>query len=194
VTVLVKDIMTHEVAAVGPDASLMLAARRMRDHGVGCLPIVEDERLVGMLTDRDIVVRGVAAGLDPARAVVGEAMSAGGIACSVEDAVDRAQDLMAANRIKQLPVLDRRERLVGLVALSDLTGRSGKCRPHQVTFYKRLANSSGHLHNVEVGKVYLSPAIEKADAVPTALAKFAENRGLASWDQVADLYELEDPA
>jgi CBS domain-containing protein len=193
VTVLIKDIMTREVATVGPNVSLMLAARSMRHHGVGCLPVVEDKRLVGMLTDRDIVLRAVADGLDAVHAVVREAMSAGAIACSVDDAVDRAQDLMAANRVKQLPVVDRRDRLVGLIALGDLTGGFGKCKPHQVTFYKRLANSSGHLHDVEVGKVYLSPAIEKDDVVPAALAKFAEDRGLARWDQAADGYEIDDP-
>ncbi len=191
---LVKDSMTGAVAIVAPDVPLATAARRMRDHEVRCLPVVEGDRLVGMLTDRDIVVRGVADGLDPVSSMVREAMSAGALACSVDDPVDQAQALMVANRVKQLPVLDRRARLVGLLSLGDLTGQPGKCRPHQVTFYKRLANSSGHLHNVEVGKVYLSPAIEKADAVPAALAKFAQDRGLGSWDQVADLYELEDPA
>jgi CBS-domain-containing membrane protein len=97
---------------------------------------------------------------------------------------------MEVHRIAHLPVVDRRGRLVGLVSLRDLNGRLAKCRPHQVTFYKRLATSSGHVHNVEVGKVYLSPAIEREKAVPAALAKFADDRGLARWEDAADLYEL----
>jgi hypothetical protein len=59
-----------------------------------------------------------------------------------------------------------------------------------VTFYKRLVSSSGHPHNIEVGKVYLSPAIKKEDVVAAALAKFEQDRGLARWDQAADGYEL----
>ena len=103
---LVKDVMKREVATVGPDASLGSAARAMRDHDVGCLPVLENGRLIGMITDRDIVVRGVAEGLDPRRAIVREAMSTDAIACSAERTVDQARALMAVNLIKHLPVLD----------------------------------------------------------------------------------------
>ena len=191
---LVKDVMKREVATVGPDASVSLAARLMRDQEVGCLPVLERERLIGMITDRDIVVRGVAEGLDPHRAIVREAMSANAIACSVEHTVEQARALMAANLIKHLPVLDERERVVGLVALRDITGQFAKCKPHEVTFYKRVAGSSGRIHNIEVGKVYLSPAIKKDDVVPAALARFEQDRGLARWDQAADGYELKEDA
>ena len=187
---LVKDVIKRQVATVGADASVALAARMMRDQDVGCLPVLERERLIGMITDRDIVVRGVAEGLDPRRAIVREAMSADAIACSAEHTVDQARALMAVNLIKHLPVLDEGERVVGLVALRDITGQFAKCKPHEVTFYRRLANSSGHVRNVEVAKVYLSPAIKKDDVVPAALAKFAQDRGLARWDQAADVYEL----
>jgi CBS domain-containing protein len=190
--VLVKEVMKREVATVAPDASVALAARMMRDQEVGCLPVLERERLIGMITDRDIVVRGVAEGLDPHRAIVREAMSANAIACSVEHTVEQARALMAANLIKHLPVLDERERLVGLIALRDLTGQFAKCRPHEVTFYKRLASSSGQVRNVEVGKVYLSPAIRRDEVVSSALAKFEQDRGLARWDQAADGYELKE--
>jgi CBS domain-containing protein len=190
--VLVKEVMKREVATVAPDASVALAARMMRDQEVGCLPVLERERLIGMITDRDIVVRGVAEGLDPHRAIVREAMSANAIACSMEHTVEQARALMAANLIKHLPVLDERERLVGLIALRDLTGQFAKCRPHEVTFYKRLASSSGQVRNVEVGKVYLSPAIRRDEVVSSALAKFEQDRGLARWDQAADGYELKE--
>jgi CBS domain-containing protein len=190
--VLVSEVMRRDVTTVGPNISLALAARTMRDQGVGCLPVIEEERLIGMITDRDIIVRGVAEGLDPFRAIVREAMSANAIACSLEHTVDQARELMAAHLIKHLPVLDHRERVAGLVSLRDITGQFAKCRPHQVTFFKRLASSSGHVRNVEVGKVYLSPAIEKHDVVPAALAKFERDHGLARWDQGADVYELKE--
>jgi CBS domain-containing protein len=192
--VLVKGVMKREVSVIGPDVWLALAACMMRDQDVGCLPVVENGRLIGMITDRDIVVRGVAEGLDPHRAMVREVMSTNAVACSVERTVAQARELMAANLIKHLPVLDGRERVVGLVSLRDITGQFAKCRPHQVTFYKRLASSSGHLHKVEVGKVYLSPAINDGDVISAAVAKFEQDRGLARWEDAADLYELEGTA
>jgi CBS domain-containing protein len=191
-TVLVKDVMKREVTVVGPDAWLALAACLMRDQDIGCLPVVEDGRLIGMITDRDIVVRGVAEGLDPHRAIVREAMSTTALVCSVEDTVEQARELMATNLIKHLPVLDCHERVVGLVSQRDITGRFGTCWPHQVTFYKRLANSAGQVSDVEVGKVYLSPAISRDDVIPAALAKFERDRGLARWDRAADVYELQE--
>jgi predicted transcriptional regulator len=187
---LVKGVMKREVSVVGPDAWLALAACMMRDQDVGCLPVVEDGRLIGMITDRDITVRGVAGGLDPHRAMVREVMSANAIACTVDDTVEQARELMAANLIKHLPVLDHRQRLVGLVALRDISGQFAKCKPHEVTFYKLLQNSSGHVHNVEVAKLYLSPAVRKDDAIPAALARFEQDRGLACWEEAADLYEV----
>jgi CBS-domain-containing membrane protein len=179
--------MKRAVATIGPDASLAVAACKMRDHDIGCPPVVDGERLFGIITDRDIVVRGVAAALDPHRATVREAMSTIAIAGSPDQTVE--EEMMEVHRIVHVPVVDRRGRLVGLVSLSDLTGRLAKFKPHQVTFYKRLATSSGHVDNVEVGKIYLSPAIEKENAMPAALAKFADDRGLARWEDAADLYE-----
>jgi CBS domain-containing protein len=188
--VLIKELMKRAVATVGPDSSLAVAARKMRDQDVGCLPVVDGERLLGIITDRDIVLRGVAEPLDPHRAGVREAMSTIAIAASPEQTVEAAGEMMEVHRIAHLPVVDRRGRMVGLVSLRDLSGRLAKCKPHQVTFYKRLSTSSGQVHNVEVGKVYLSPAIEKEDAVPAALARFADDRGLTRWEDAADLYEL----
>jgi CBS domain-containing protein len=175
--VLVKEVMKRKVATVGPDASVALAARIMRDQDVGCLPVLERKRLIGMITDRDIVVRGVADGLDLHRTMVREAMSASAIACSVEHTVEHARALMAANLIKHLPVLDESERVVGLVSLRDITGQLARCKPHEVSFYKRLVSSSGHPHNVEVGKVYLSPAIRTDDMVPAAVARLKRIAG-----------------
>jgi CBS domain-containing protein len=189
---LARDVMKREVASVAPDASLALAARMMRDRGVGCLPVLERGRLIGMLTDRDIVVRGVAERRDLYRATVREVMSATAVAGSEEDSVEAAHDLMAANLIKHLPVLDRHRRMVGLVALRDISGAFAKCKPHEVAFYKRIANSSRHVSNVEVARVYLSPAVERDDLESTAVAKFERDHGLARWDQAADLYELRE--
>ena len=174
---LVRDVMQREVAVIGPDVWLALAACMMRDRDVGCLPVIEDGRLIGMITDRDIVVRGVAEGLNPHHAVVREAMLANAIACSTEHTVEQARELMATHLIKHLPVLDRREGVVGLISLRDITSQFAKCRPHQVTFYKRVTGGAGHVHSVEVGKVYLSPAIKKDDVVPVAVVRSRRTAG-----------------
>jgi hypothetical protein len=84
--------MQRQVAVIGPDASVALAACMMRDRDVGCLPVIEDGRLIGMITDRDIVVRGIAEGLNPHHALVREAMSANAIACSLEHTVEQASE------------------------------------------------------------------------------------------------------
>lgn len=188
---LVTELMIRDVKTIDPNASLTVAAHAMKDHDVGCLPVLEGERLVGMITDRDIIVRALAEGLDPHRTLVREVMSTEAIACSVRHTVEQAREIMAAHLIKHLPVLDERERLVGLVALRDITGQFAKCKPHQVTFYKKVAGSSGQVRDVEVAKVYLSPAIGKEDAIAAALAKFEQDRGLVSWDQAADTYDFE---
>jgi CBS domain-containing protein len=124
--VLVKDIMTRGATIVGPDFPLATAARLMRDHDIGCLLVVEDERLLGVLTDRDILVRGVAEALDPIYNVVRHAMSAGAIVCLVDETIHQARRLMIAKQVKQLPVLDRRDRLVGLVSISEVTAHFGE--------------------------------------------------------------------
>jgi CBS domain-containing protein len=189
---MVGEVMQREVVTIGPEAALTLAARMMRDQDVGCLPVLEAGKLVGMLTDRDIVVRCVAAGADPARAVVRDAMSVAAVACTAEDTVEQARDLMAASLIKHLPVTDGQQHVVGLLALRDINVQFGRSRPHQVTFYKQLADSSGHLAKVEVARLYLSPAISRDEVIPAALDRFARERGLTRWDLAADLYELQD--
>jgi CBS domain-containing protein len=188
----VVELMQRQVVSVGPDASLSLAAQLMRDQDVGCLPVIQGDELVGMLTDRDIVVRCVAAGCDPTREVVRQAMSAPAFACSPEDSVEEAREAMSGRGIKHLPVTSGRGRVIGLLALRDIDIRFGRARPHQVTFYKRLADSSGHLFKVEVARLFLSPAIATEEVVPAALARFASERGLRSWDERADLYELDE--
>ena len=120
----VKEIMKRAVATIGRGASLAVAARKMRDEDVGCLPVGDGERLLGIVTDRDIVVRGMAEALDPHRARVREAMSMIAIAGSPEQIIAGAEAMMEVHRIAHLPVVDRRGRLVGLVSLRDLSCKS----------------------------------------------------------------------
>jgi CBS domain-containing protein len=188
--VLVKDVMSSDVAAVGPNVSVAVAARVMRDRVVGCLPVVERGQPIGMITDRDLVERVVAEGLDAYRTAARVAMSAMPIACSADHPAEAARQLMEANQIKHLLVLGARGELVGVLAYGDLAGHRPKCRPHAVRFFRKMSSSSGHQHNVEVGTVYLSPATKKEDVPEVAIRRFERDHHVEPWTQLADSYEV----
>lgn len=116
----VKDLMTLEVEQVSPDATLQDAAVRMREAGVGFLPVGTGGRLDGVLTDRDIVIRAAAQGLDPKVARVRDAMTPQVVSCYEDQLVDEAADMMEARAVRRLLVLDRSERLVGILSIDDL--------------------------------------------------------------------------
>jgi len=115
----IQDIMTHDVTLVSPDETLQTAATRMAELDVGILPVGEDDRLVGMITDRDIAVRGVAAGIGP-HATVREVMTPEIKYCFLDQDVDEIVSNMADIQIRRLPVLDHDKRLVGIVSLCDI--------------------------------------------------------------------------
>ena len=115
-----RDVMTINVRLVDPGTSLRDAAVLMRDGDFGLLPVGEHDRLVGTITDRDIAVRAVAAGKDPERTTVREAMSEGIRYCFEDQSVADAAAMMGEQQIRRLPVLNRDKRLVGIVALGDL--------------------------------------------------------------------------
>lgn len=112
--------MTRHVETVAPDASLQKAAETMEAIGVGSLPVCAGRRLVGALTDRDIVVRGVATGRSPVEMLVRECMTED-VSYAFED--EDAEEVLARMKtlqIRRLPVLDREKNLVGIVALGDI--------------------------------------------------------------------------
>lgn len=129
----IQDVMTREVALTSPDATLRDAARAMSEGDFGLLPIGENDRLVGTVTDRDITVRAVAHGKDPSATKVREVMSEGIVYCFADQSVDEAADLMADRQVRRLPVLDRDKRLVGIVALADLARETSRAADDAVT-------------------------------------------------------------
>jgi len=129
-----KDIMTSKPECIRPDATLQDAARKMRDLDVGPLPVCgEDDRLAGMITDRDIAVRAVAEGKDPKTTTVREAMT-GEIVYGFEDQdVDDAARVMEQRQIRRLVVLNRDKRMVGIVSLGDVaTGCGGRQKAGEI--------------------------------------------------------------
>jgi CBS domain-containing protein len=116
----VSEIMTRQVEIVPPDASLQQAAAIMEAEGVGSLPVCSGRRLLGAITDRDIVVRGVATGGSPVDMLVRDCMTSD-IAYAFEDEeVEAVLERMKALQIRRLVVLDREKNLVGIVSLGDI--------------------------------------------------------------------------
>lgn len=117
----IKDLMTREVELIGPMTMIKDASRMMRDDDLGMLPVAKDDRLVGTLTDRDIVVRAVAEGKDPSQTPVGDVMSERVLYCFDDQTAKEVAENMGGNQIRRLPVLNRDKRLVGIVSLGDLS-------------------------------------------------------------------------
>lgn len=116
----VREIMTPNVECVSPDCSIQEAAGKMRDLDVGVLPICDNDRLAGMITDRDIVVRAAAQGRNPTSTQVREAMTSEAVWCFEDQDISEAAKLMKDKQIRRLLVLNRNKRLVGIVSLGDL--------------------------------------------------------------------------
>ena len=116
----ISECMTRDVQVASPDMSLREAARLMGACDAGALPVGENDRLIGMLTDRDIAIRGMAEGKGP-EARVRDAMSPEVRWCFEDDAVEDCLQTMADEQIRRMPVLSRGKRLVGIVSLGDLT-------------------------------------------------------------------------
>jgi CBS domain-containing protein len=119
----VQEIMTPTVHIADPNMTIRDAARRMRADNVGALPVGENDRLIGMVTDRDIVVRAVAEERSAGNTTIREVMSEGICYCFEDNDIEEAAQMMAKHQVRRLPVLNRDKRLVGVVALADL-GRS----------------------------------------------------------------------
>ena len=116
----IKEIMTREPVVIGPDVVLKEAAERMRDLDSGVMPVGQNDRLVGMLTDRDITIRATAAGKDPNRTRVEEVMTPDVVYCFEDDDAVAAANIMEEHQLRRLIVLNRDKRLVGILSLGDL--------------------------------------------------------------------------
>jgi CBS domain-containing protein len=125
----VRNAMTDDPRSIGASASVVEAARIMREQHIGSLPVTEDERLVGMITDRDITTRVVAESAAPETTSVGDVYSRDLISVEPENDLDEALQLMARHQVRRLPVVEN-GRLVGMVAQADIalkeSGRTGE--------------------------------------------------------------------
>ncbi len=119
----VREIMSRDVKLIRPQDSIRDAARQMRGQDIGSLPVADGDRLVGYVTDRDIVVRGLANSGGP-DSPIREVMSDKVLYCFEDESVEHVAQNMAENQVKRLPVMTREKRLCGIVALADLATHS----------------------------------------------------------------------
>ena len=186
---LVRDMMRKTVS-VQAEETLEVAALRLKQKNIGAMPVVEADHVVGMVTDRDILMRGPAERRSMTHTKAREVMSVGTVACHDKDDLDHALGLMSSNHIQRLPVLDDDEKLVGVLSLNQLRARSSEPAAFEVVFYKQIPNSSGHIYNVELNRVAVARSSSKEEAVQAAIKEFEKERKAASWDLVADGYDV----
>lgn len=187
----VADAMRREIVTIDAGAAVSIAAQRMREHEVGCLPVLEGGRPVGMLTDRDLVVRGLALCADLSRRRVGEVMSTGPLAVAPDRPIEEAWRLMAESGVQRLMVVDDAFVLAGLVSWHDLAAvAERRPRAREVGFYRHIVDSHGHPHRIELCRLYVSPGVPESEVEPVAIERFENTNGRTPWRSVADDYEV----
>jgi CBS domain-containing protein len=117
----VSELMTSDVCYVTPDTKLSELAQRMRDEDIGSIPVAENDRLIGMVTDRDIVIRALTDGADPRECTARDVMSPKVLYCRASQTVEDVLENMGEQQVRRLPVVDDNKRLVGVISLGDLS-------------------------------------------------------------------------
>lgn len=120
----VSELLTKDPELIRPETSICDAAKKMRDFDVGMLPVCGGDRLVGTITDRDIAIRAIAAGKNPAQTQVKDIMTRKVFYCFEDADLDEAGRIMEKEQVRRLMVHNRQKRLVGIVSLGDLAVRS----------------------------------------------------------------------
>ena len=115
-----REIMTSEVEVIHPNDTLQTAARKMHDRDIGFLPVCDGDRLIGVLTDRDLITRGLAEGMESKAMLGRDLVTSPAIYCFDDQNVNEAAKLMHDNQIRRLVILSRDKRMVGVVSLGDL--------------------------------------------------------------------------
>jgi CBS domain-containing protein len=120
----IQEVMTSDVQSISPEQSVRQAAQLMDELNVGAIPVLDGQKLVGMITDRDITIRSTAAGLAPDSTRVGDVMSTDVRTCYADQSVDEVLDQMGDVQIRRVPVIDQQSHtVIGIVSLGDLATR-----------------------------------------------------------------------
>lgn len=190
----VRTVMAKDVHSVASSTGLAEAARLMDEAGVGFLPVTKDGALAGVVTDRDLAVRGLAGIKDPTKLTVGEVMSVEVVCCFDDQRTDEAKQLMEEYQVRRLPVMRHDHKLVGIVSRSNIdgTGTQGKA-PIRVTFHKEKTDAYGRPHKVPLRTLYITGVKGKEEAEDKAVKRL-EGEERTVWRNVADSYEVDDTA
>ena len=145
----ISDYMSKDVCFVKPDCNTYDAARIMCENHIGCIPICDDSKnVVGILTDRDILLRAVACDKETKATPVSEIMTTNVYTCKCEDDISQAQNLMAQNQIRRIPITDEKCKLVGILTMGDLAQNDKKIGQQNVsTTIQNICNCQGSTKN-----------------------------------------------
>lgn len=143
---IVKECMSKYVELSRPDMTLKEAARLMRDGDFGFMPVEYEDRLIGTLTDRDIVIRAVAIGLNPETTKVKDVMSKKVLYCYEDQPLDEVTRNLGENQVRRLPVLNRNKRLIGILSLGDIA-QSDNEPGHFESAVSRISKSTPVSHS-----------------------------------------------
>lgn len=181
--------MTAHARCVGPDNTLVEAAGLMRELDVGSLPVCDNDRLAGMVTDRDLALRGVADGRDPNTTAIRDVMSPGIVYVFADQPVEEVARVMEERQIRRVPVLNREKRLVGIVSLGDIAISSNPAfsgmalrdvsEPRQPTARQRRLAQRSQSRMPLVQGAKLPPVVEKrtrASASPRRRASAGKSK------------------
>ena len=127
-----KEIITSPAQTVAPDCTVFEAAKQMADDDLGWLPVASNGKAVGIITDRDITIRGVAGGLDARKTKVEDVMSKDVFCCSIDSTIEDAANMMEDEQVRRLVVVDANEKIAGVVSLADLALDSKGETSHEV--------------------------------------------------------------
>ena len=145
----ISECMSQDVCFVKPDCNTYDAARIMCENHIGCIPVCDEQKnIVGILTDRDILLRAVACDKKVKQTPVSEIMTTNVYTCSWQDDVTQAQNLMAQNQIRRIPITDEKSKLVGILTMGDLAQNDKKIGQQNVsTTIQNICNCSGSTQN-----------------------------------------------
>jgi CBS domain-containing protein len=124
--ILVRDLMTRGVRTLSPSDSVIFAAQAMAELDVGSIPVCDGQRLVGVVTDRDLTLRSLAQGRDPQSTQLDQVMTTDVQWCYEEQSIEEVAQLMRDAQIRRLPIVDHDRKLVGVVSLGDLAAKGGE--------------------------------------------------------------------
>ncbi len=145
----VSECMCQDVCFVKPDCNTYDAARIMCENHIGCIPVCNDDKtVVGILTDRDILLRAVACNKEAKSTPVSEIMTTNVYTCKAEKEITEAQNLMAQNQIRRVPVVDNTNKVVGILTMGDLAQNDKKIGQENVsTTIENICNCKGSIRN-----------------------------------------------